>query len=100
MISFLSFVFLLMYIFEELLAKEWEARKQMGDAIETNEEEETYFNMNNYDPQCPLECELPLQWGLLCRQWIYLAFIDKSSIPLSLIHPRWFFDGPDSPEQP
>ena len=31
---------------------------------------------------------------------MYPAFIDESSIPLSLIHPRWFFDGPDSLEQP
>ena len=49
-----------MYIFEELLAKEWEATKQMDDAIEANEEEETYLNMNDCDSQCSLECELPL----------------------------------------
>ncbi len=36
-----------MYIFEELLAKEWEATKQIGDAIEANEKEETYLNMND-----------------------------------------------------
>lgn len=60
MISFFLFVILLTYIFEELLAKEWEATKQMGDAIEANEEEERYFNMNDCDSQCPLECELPL----------------------------------------
>lgn len=48
-----------MYIFEELLAKEWEATKQMGDAIEANEEAQIYFNMNDCDSHCPLECELP-----------------------------------------
>lgn len=60
-------IFSLMYIFEELLAKEWEGTKQMGDAIERNEEEEIYFNMNDCDSQCPLECELPLRWRLPCR---------------------------------
>ncbi len=34
-------IFSLIYTFEELLAKEWEATKQMGDAIGRNEEEET-----------------------------------------------------------
>ena len=53
-------IFSLLYIFEELLAKKWEATKQMGDAIEANEEEEIYFNMNDCDSQYPLECELPL----------------------------------------
>ncbi len=55
-----------MYTFEELLAKEWETTKQMGDAIEGNKEEETYFNMNDCDSQCPLECELLLRWRLPC----------------------------------
>ena len=53
-------IFSLMYIFEELLAKEWEATKQMGDAIKANEEEEIYFNMNDCNSQCLFECELPL----------------------------------------
>lgn len=100
MIFFFLFVILRTYIFEELLAKEWEATKQMGDAIEANEEEEIYLNMNDCDSRCPLECELPLRWGLLCRHWMYPAFVNESPIPLSLIHSRWFFDGPDSLEQP
>ncbi len=53
-------IFSLKYSFEELLAKKWEATKQMGDAIEANEEEETYFNMNDFDSQCLFECEFPL----------------------------------------
>ncbi len=48
-----------MYTFKELLAKEWETTKQMGDAIEDNGEEETYFYMNDCDSHCPLACELP-----------------------------------------
>lgn len=84
-----------MYIFEELLAREWEATKRMGDAIERNEEEEICFNMNDCDSQCPLEYELPLRWGLPCRHWMYLTFVNESAIPLSLMHPCWFFDGPD-----
>lgn len=60
----------------------------MGDAIEANEEEETYFNMNDCDSRCPLECELPLRWGLPCRNWMYATFVNESPIHLSLIHPR------------
>lgn len=31
---------------------------------------------------------------------MYPTFVKESAIPLSLIHPRWFFDGPDYLEQP
>ncbi len=72
----------------------------MGDTIEKNEEEEIYFNINDFDSQYPLGCELPFRLGLTCRHWMYLTFVKKSAIPCSLIHPRWFFDGPDYLEQP
>ena len=47
-----------MYIFEKLLSKKWEAIKQMDDTIEANEEKKMYFNINDYDSQCLLECEI------------------------------------------
>lgn len=71
----------------------------MADAIEANEDEEIYFNMNDCDSRCPLGCELPLRWGLPCRHWMYHTLFDESAIPLSLVPPRWFFDGPDYLEQ-
>ncbi len=82
------------------MAKEWEATKQMGDAIECGDEEEISFEMTEQNASCRLKCELPLRWGLPCRHWMYAAFVDNSPIPLSLIHPRWFLDGPDYLEKP
>lgn len=53
-------IFSLMYIFAKLLAKRWEATKQINDAIEANKKEEIYFNINDCNFQCLLKCELPL----------------------------------------
>ena len=38
--------------------------------------------------------DLPSRYGLPCRCWLYHCIIDVIPIPISLIHPRWFFDGP------
>ena len=43
---------------------------------------------------CVYDCELPLRYGLPCKCWLYKCIIDSVPIPVSLIHPRWFFDGP------
>ena len=67
----------------------------MGDAIECGKEVEIIFDMTKENVCCPLECELPLRWGLPCRYWMYSAFVDETPIPLSLIYPRWLFNGPD-----
>lgn len=40
------------------------------------------------------DCKLPPQYGLPCKCWLYSCVIDFLPIPISLIHPRWFFDGP------
>ena len=63
--------------------------------MESGEEEEVELIVSNEGTYCPLLCELPLRWGLPCRHWMYPAFVDVIPIPSSLIHPRWFFDGPD-----
>ena len=43
---------------------------------------------------CVSNCELPLRFGLPCRCWLYPCLMEGISIPASLIHPRWFIDGP------
>ncbi len=67
----------------------------MGNAVECGKELEIIFDITKEDACCQLECELPLRWGLPCRHWMCPAFVDETPILLSLIHPRWLFDGPD-----
>ena len=43
---------------------------------------------------CISECELPMRFGLPCKCWLYQCVIDQVPIPISLIHPRWFYKGP------
>ena len=43
---------------------------------------------------CMYDCELPFRYGFPCRCWLYRCVVDVIPIPISLIHPRWFFDGP------
>lgn len=44
--------------------------------------------------RCISECELPMRFGLPCKCWLYQCIIDQIPIPVSLIHPRWFYKGP------
>ena len=43
---------------------------------------------------CMYDCDLPPRYGLPCRCWLYRCVIDIIPIPISLMHPRRFFDGP------
>ena len=43
---------------------------------------------------CVYDRQLPLPFGLPCKCWLYSCVVDVIPIPISLIHPRWFFDGP------
>lgn len=43
---------------------------------------------------CLCECELPMRFQLPYQCWLYQCVVDSIPIPLSLIHPRWFYDGP------
>lgn len=84
----------------EKLSTEWEATKKLGDSIEFGQAEEVLIDMEMNNPTCPLDCELSLRWGLPCQHWIYPAFIHQVPFPVSLIHPRWFLDGPPRLETP
>ena len=44
--------------------------------------EEVLIDMEMDNPTCPLNCELPLRWGLPCRYWMYPAFIHQVPIPV------------------
>lgn len=43
--------------------------------------------------RCIAECELPLRFRLPCQCWLYRCVVDSLPIPLSLVHPRWFYKG-------
>lgn len=43
---------------------------------------------------CISDCGLPPRFGLPCKCWLYSCFMEEVSIPCSLIHPRWYIDGP------
>lgn len=57
-------------------------------SIDLGDAEEVLIDMKTENPTCSLKCELPLRWGLLCRHWLYSAFIHQAPIPASLIHSR------------
>ena len=44
--------------------------------------------------RCSSKCELPMQFQLPCQCWLYRCVVDNIPIPISLIHPRWFYYGP------
>ena len=83
---------LLMYYCLYLVMAEWSNTKIMGLAIEEGKEEAFDFDLDS--PKCKLACELPLRYGLPCKHWMYPAFLKGCQLPISLSHPRWFFDGP------
>jgi hypothetical protein len=43
---------------------------------------------------CLAACELPIRYGLPCRHWMSKAVECGYALPLSLIHPRWWLEGP------
>lgn len=43
---------------------------------------------------CVYDRELPLRYGLPCKCWLYSCVANSIPIPISLIHPQWFLDGP------
>lgn len=69
-------------IFPELdLAKKWAEKVNLGfDEYEVPQGEE-----------CIERCDLPLRYGLPCQCWLFSCVQLDIPIPLSLIHPRWFF---------
>jgi hypothetical protein len=73
-----------------LVMREWSATKAFGDRVESK------LETLNFEPgtACKFVCQLPVRYGLLCKHWLYKAFVDNVPIPLSLFHPRWLLNGP------
>ncbi len=76
----------------EMLLREWNiASKWALDSADDDADE--------VDPEpeqgCQLLCQLPLRYGLPCKCWLYQCIVEEIPIPISLIHPRWLYDGPD-----
>ena len=66
------------------LAKKWAEKTNLGyDEHELPQGE-----------GCIKDYDLPLRYGLPCQYWLFLCVQLDIPIPLSLIHPRWFLDGP------
>jgi hypothetical protein len=66
-------------------------------AIELLEKEWRELNtiMNNGEllsESC--ECEILLRYGIACRHYLLQAFLDGTTIPKTLLHPRWWLAGP------
>lgn len=73
-----------------LILREWiSAGKLVEDLIHSNERPPD-IQRNT----CKKECALPIQYGLPCKCFFYYCLIQEEVISPSLIHPRWFFDGP------
>ena len=50
----------------KMLAKEWQTKKAMGEAVEKGEEEEVEFDVGADDASCPCDCEMSLRYALFC----------------------------------
>ena len=44
---------------------------------------------------CERRCDLPYQYGLPCKYWLYRCTWTGEVIPLSLVHPRWLQKPPE-----
>ena len=66
----------------DLIIREWNLIKKW--ALEVKRGNEQVFSGNG----CSLNCDLPMQYKLPCKCWLYNCIIDETLIPISLIHPR------------
>ena len=41
------------------------------------------------------DCEVLLRFGIPCQHHLRRAFLENSPIPKTLLHPRWWLNGPD-----
>jgi hypothetical protein len=73
----------------DMAMRKWSATKILGDDIE-DRLESLDFELGT---KCKSACELLIRFGLLCKHWLYKAFVDDVPIPLSLFYPRWLLDG-------
>jgi hypothetical protein len=68
----------------EMVEKEWSAMSQLMVAGQ-----DIVVDLNG------CECEILLRFGIACRHHLRRAFLDNIPIPKTLLHPRWWLNGPD-----
>lgn len=42
----------------------------------------------------PCDCDIYIRWTLPCRHYLLRACREGFPIPMALLHPRWWLDGP------
>ena len=67
----------------DIIAKEWESTKQ---AVDQGQE------LPATAESC--ECEILLRYSLPCRHYLQEIYRNGQPIPRSLVHPRWWVNGP------
>ena len=73
-----------------LLLREWIAAIKLAEELEKSD----ILCPDIENDTCKLECALSIQFGLPCKCFLYQYFVRSEPITLSLIHPRWFLEGP------
>jgi hypothetical protein len=72
-----------------IVMHKWSTTKAFGDCVESR------LETLDFEPRtgCKSTCQLLVWYRLLCKHWLYKAFVDDVPILLSLFHPRWLLDG-------
>ncbi len=52
------------------------------------------LSMERVQPQLDCQCEILLRYGIACKHYLLRVYRDGRPIPRSLVHPRWWIDGP------
>ena len=52
---------------------------------------------DDIEPSTDCMCDLLLQFGIPCRHWIVRCVREGLPIPKTLLHPRWWIQGPIAP---
>ena len=73
-----------------LLLREWISVGKMVESLTISNKSPPDIQHNT----CKKECPLSIQYGLPCKFFLFYCLVEDEVISLSLIHPRWFFDGP------
>ena len=79
----------------EMLEREWNAASKWDLDLTDDDADEVLSAPNAPEEGCQLSCSLPLRYGLPCKCWLFQCVRMELPIPISLIHPRWLYDGPD-----
>ena len=67
----------------DLVLREWNAAKRWFEDVENEKVEAPEAEA------CEQACDLPNQYSLPCKCWLFFCIPEGIPIPLSLIHPRW-----------